>query len=44
MGCSNNWCIFLIITVLLGDAGGGSNNGDPRAAEWVWGSTNGGGG
>lgn len=33
MGCSNNWCIFLIIILLLCDTGCGCNNGVSRASD-----------
>ena len=33
MGCSNNWCIFLIIILLLCDTGCGCNNGVASASD-----------
>ena len=36
MGCSNNWCIFLIIILLLCDTGCGCNNGVARASDCGW--------
>lgn len=41
MGCSNNWCIFLIIILLLCDTGCGCNNGVARASDCGCGCTNG---
>ena len=41
MGCSNNWCIFLIIILLLCDTGCGCNNGVDRASDCGCGCNNG---
>ena len=41
MGCSNNWCIFLIIILLLCDTGCGCNNGVSRASDCGCGCNNG---